>query len=68
MTAKEMVYDRLQRLPDDVTLEEIRHDVDALICIEVGLEDFREGRVFSHEQVIEMSKSWITQKTGQLVP
>jgi len=67
MTAKEMVYDRLQGLPDTATLEQIRDDVDALIGIEEGLEDFRLGNVHSHEAVMEMVSQWTTRKTGQHV-
>ncbi len=64
---KEMVYNRLCRLSDQAALEQIRDDVDAMIAIQASREDFRCGRVYSHDQVVEMSKSWITKKNGQLV-
>ena len=57
-TAKEAMFDRLQRLPDSATLEEIRDDVDTMIAIQRGLEDCRAGRVYTQEQVEEMSKSF----------
>ena len=67
MTPKETVLDRLQRLPDDATLEAIRDEVDIMIAVEEGLEDFRQGRSYSFQQVIEMSESWTTQPSGQTV-
>jgi len=51
-----MVLDRLQ-LPDDVSLEQIRDDVEALIAIEESEDDIRNGRGYTHEQVVEMSNS-----------
>lgn len=68
MTPKESALDRIQCLRDDVTLADIRDEVDVLIGIEEGLEDFRQGRVHSFEQVIEMSESWTTRQSGQTVP
>jgi predicted transcriptional regulator len=63
MNANEMLLDRLQRLPDNVTLEEIREELETMIAIQEGLDDHRAGRVCTHQQVIEMSKSWITESS-----
>ncbi len=67
MTAKEMVYDRLQRIPDNATLEDIRGDVETMIAVQKGMDDVRAGRIYSQEQVDEMTKSWITEASGQPV-
>ena len=63
MTAKEMLFDRLEHLPDSVTLEEIRKDIDIMIAIQLGLDDCRAGRVYTHEQVEELSQTWIASFT-----
>jgi len=67
MTAKEMVYDRLQRIPDNATLEDIRGDVETMIAVQKGMDDVRAGRIYSQEQVDEMTESWITEASGQPV-
>lgn len=68
MTPKQSALDRIQRLRDDATFAEIREEIDVLIGIEEGLEDFRQGRVHSFDQVIEMSETWTTRQSGQTVP
>jgi len=67
MTAKEMVYDRLGRIPDHVSLEDIRDELETMIAIQEGLDDVRAGRVYTQQQVEEMSKSWIIEASGQPV-
>ncbi|MCE9532975.1 MAG: hypothetical protein K8T89_17895 [Planctomycetes bacterium] len=61
MTAKEIVYDRLGRISDHVSLEEIRDELLLMIELEKSMEDVRAGRVYTQEQVEEMSKSWINE-------
>lgn len=57
-TAKEKVRQLIDQLPDDVTLNDIRHELnDSLYTlyvkqqIELGMQDSREGRVISHSEV-----------------
>jgi predicted transcriptional regulator len=68
MTAKEIVFDRLIRVPDTLSLRQIREEIDALIRLDEALEDVRAGRMHTQEEVDEMSKSWITEVSGQTVP
>lgn len=57
-TAKEQVKQLLDQLPDDVTLSDIRHELnDSLYTlyvrqqIELGMQDSREGKVSAHADV-----------------
>lgn len=68
MSTREFVLERIRGLHEGATLEEIREQIETLIAIEEGLENFRQGQVYSHQQVLEMSESWTTQRSGQTVP
>ena len=50
-TAKQIVQEILDRLPDDVSLEEIRYEVELRRKLEAGLRDLDEGRSTTHEEV-----------------
>ena len=57
-TAKDQVKQLLDQLPDDVTLSDIRHELnDSLYTlyvreqIELGMQESREGKVTSHADV-----------------
>ncbi len=43
----------IERLPDDVTWDDLMHEIYVRQAIEAGLEDSRAGRVSSIEQVRE---------------
>ncbi len=50
-TAKEQVREMLDRIPDDVSLEDIQYHLYVRQKIERSLQAEREGRVVSHEEV-----------------
>jgi len=58
-TAKDEVRKLLDRLPDDSSFEDIQYHIYVREKIERGLQDVREGRVLSQEEVeVRMSK-WL---------
>ncbi len=58
-TVKEEVRHILEKLPDNCTLEDVQYHLFVLQKIENGLEDLKEGRVVSHEDVEKKMKKWI---------
>lgn len=64
MTAKQKVQQLLDRLPDDVSLEQIRYHVYVLHKIEQGQRDLEEGRVMSHEEVERRMRQWLDKQAG----
>jgi len=60
MTAKAEALATIQRLPDDVSLEEIAEELEILAAVRKGQEDVAAGRVKSHEEVEKLLPSWIT--------
>ncbi|HTI50045.1 MAG TPA: hypothetical protein VL475_03800, partial [Planctomycetaceae bacterium] len=59
ISAKEAVRALLDRLPDDVSLEQIQYHIYVCQKIERGLEDIREGRTIPHEEVERRLKKWL---------
>ena len=60
MKAKDTVRDLLNRLPDDVTLEDVLYHLYVLQAIDRGLADVDAGRTIPHEQVAEeMRRKWV---------
>jgi hypothetical protein len=58
--AKDTVRDLLNRLPDDVTLEDVLYHLYVLQAIDRGLADVEAGRTIPHEQVAEeMRRKWV---------
>lgn len=51
LTIKEEVRQIIEKLPDDCSLEDIQYHLDVLQKIKNGLEDVKEGRVISHEDI-----------------
>ncbi len=58
-TVKEEVKHILEKLPDDCTLEDVQYHLFVLQKIEIGLEDLKEGRVVSQEEVEKKMNKWI---------
>lgn len=57
--AKEEVRRLLDRLPDDVTFEDIQYHVYVLQKIAQGLEDVAAGRVISQEEMERKMARWL---------
>ncbi len=58
-TAKQEVREILDHLPEDCTLEDIQYHLYVLQKIERGLEDAREGRVYSHKEIETRMAKWL---------
>jgi len=52
-TVKEESIHLIQSLPDTITWEDILYEMYVKMKIQKGMEDFKEGRTFSHEEVMK---------------
>jgi len=57
-TAKEAVLKMLDRLPDESSFEDIQYHIYVREKIEHGLQDVKEGRVLSQEEVEHRMARW----------
>jgi len=58
-TAKEIAMEIVQSLPDDCTLEEAAYRIYLRQLVEEAREDFRQGRVFTQEEVEREAAKWL---------
>jgi predicted transcriptional regulator len=58
-TAKDEVRKLLDRLPDDSSFEDIQYHIYVREKIDRGLQDVREGRVLSQEEVERRMAKWL---------
>ena len=63
---KQQLLDVINSLPDDCTEEDFRYRLYVRQRIEEGLADIEAGRTRTHEEVVEMVKSW--RKSSGLIP
>lgn len=59
-TAKEEVMELLREMPDNSTLEEIMYELYVWEKLKISEQDSREGRVYTHEEMKEQLKQWLT--------
>jgi len=59
MLTKDKVRKRLDRLPENFTVEQIVEELIVLNKIEEGLKDIENGNVFTTDQVKEELKTWL---------
>lgn len=52
-SVKEESIHLIQSLPDTITWEDIIYEMYVKMKIEKGIQDFEEGRTFSHEEVLK---------------
>ncbi len=57
-TIKEEAKKLIDKLPDEVTWDDIMAEFYFRQQVEQGLRDVKEGRVFSHEQIKKMVIEW----------
>ena len=60
-TVKQQLQEVISSLPDDCTLDDFRHRLYIRQKAEEGLRAIEEGRVHSHEETVEIVKSWRNQ-------
>ena len=65
MTDKQAVIDALQRLPENVSLDEITEELRVMAAIRRGRADVAAGRTKSHQEVEQVLKSWATEWTSK---
>jgi len=58
-TAKEEVRKMLEKLPDDISYEDIQYHIYVREKIERGLKEIEEGRVLSQEEVEQRMTKWL---------
>jgi hypothetical protein len=58
-SAKEIALEIIQSLPDDCTLEEAAYRLYLRQLVEEAREDFREGRVFTQEEMEAEAGKWL---------
>ncbi len=63
-TAKEEVRKMLDQIPDDSSFEDIQYHIYVREKIERGLEDIKEGRVLSQEEVERRTSKWLGREHG----
>lgn len=57
-SAKQDALEAIQRLPDNVNLEEIVYRLHVLSKIQQGMKDVEEGKVISHEELMREIEQW----------
>jgi len=58
MTDKQAVLDALDRLPENVSLDEIAEELRIMAAIRRARADVAAGRTKTHEQAEQLSDSW----------
>ena len=58
MAPKKLVIDTIERLPDDVSFEEIGKPLEVIAAIQKGLDSLDRGEGKSLEQVEKLMGSW----------
>ena len=65
MTDKQAVVDALQRLPENVSLEEIAEELRIMASVRRGRADVAAGRTKTHEEAQELLECWATAWTSK---
>jgi predicted transcriptional regulator len=60
MTAKAMVIDAIQKLPDESTIDEIRERIEFMAGVRKGLDAIERGDVVSLDEVEKKIDKWAT--------
>ncbi len=58
-TAKQEVKEILAHLPEDCTLEDIQYHLYVLQKIQRGMDDARDGRIYSQEEIENRMSKWL---------
>jgi len=60
MTDRDLALSTIQRLPEDVSLEDVSDEIALLAALRDGIREADEGKKRSHEDVKRMLKSWLS--------
>ena len=58
-TTKEKAIELIQRLPDDVSLEDIMYELYFCARVDRGIAQARRGETVSHEEVVRNVAAWL---------
>jgi predicted transcriptional regulator len=60
-SAKQLVLEVLESLPDDCTVEDVQYQLDVRQKVAEGEQAARAGKVVPHEQVMREAREWLRQ-------
>ena len=60
MSDKTLVMEALQRLPEDVTIVDIRKEIDFIVAVKSGREQIQRGEIISLNEVEKKIQAWAT--------
>jgi len=60
MSDKQAVLDVVSRLPENLTLQQIRDQIDLLAKLREGYADSQAGRVVAHDEVKRRFAKWLS--------
>ena len=66
-SVKQQLQEVVSTLPEDCTMDEFRYRLYVRLKIEEGIQAVDEGRVYSHEQAVELVKTW-RKSSGPVLP
>ena len=66
-TAKQEVLDLIAQIPDDASFETILAEMQFKLDVLRGYQEFLEGNVTKHEDVIQGIREWLT-SSGRISP
>jgi hypothetical protein len=61
MSDKQLALEAIQSLPDDVTVEVVREEIEILAALRRGRQASAEGRVYSLEEGKQMAARWLSE-------
>lgn len=59
MLTKEKIHYTIDKLPDNLTIDQVINELILLDKIEQGVDDANEGRVFTTDEVKEKLNKWL---------
>ena len=59
MTAKQIVSDLLQRLPEDVSLSDVAREIEFVAAIRQGLDEISRGESIPIEEIERQLPTWV---------
>jgi len=60
-SAKQEVMELLKGLPDDSTLEEIQYHLYVRQKVQRGIQDVKEGKIYTQEEVEKRMEKWVAE-------
>lgn len=58
MSEKEMVLESINKLENNVTIEEMLYEIYVQYEVKLGLKDIEEGRVISEKELLKQMRDW----------